>query len=346
MKKWLPASLLFLVLFISCNQINTYKRWDNDHIDARIRNDIAERNAKIMALAYNCDYKGLSEYISDTLKKLQSYELEKKFLPKMRGHLAGKSYNVFREYYVENSNDFASIKIADGKNEDAFKINLNALTKETYISMLQLNDSNYSEILTLVYGHYKTGWKINILQIGGYSIKGKNCQDFYKDARRLYVDHDLTDALLTMTLSDMDSKLFPGFKFDNEEEMKAFHDKLQDSINRKYPLPYTLAQVSTKPQIFRVRYELVNDGWYLMISYLTKTPISDTLSLKKENNEIQKNITDEFAGVYEHNKLIVYKAFNEFPENGKPNPWNYQFVYRRDISQLPTARLLRPKAAK
>ncbi len=95
--------------------------------------------------------------------------------------------------------------------------------------------------------------------------------------------------------------------------------------NTNYVFPLTLENIDTKPKLFRITPEMINEGFFPMVSYLSAINLKDTAALKIENKKIKKEVYKLFKGIDKDKKYVFYKVFNEIPD-GKNAVEHYGFV--------------------
>jgi hypothetical protein len=117
------------------------------------------------------------------------------------------------------------------------------------------------------------------------------------------------------------------FKYAISEKIAAYTDSLTAITKTKYPFPYTVGLLAGKPIIFNIHYEIMDQHFTPMIMYKTSVSVTDTAKLRSENTEMQKNIGTLFTGIDKNNKVLLYRAYNEQPDN-QTNPRYWGFVQR------------------
>ncbi len=319
MKKYLLLLLAAALMIQGCGT-NAPKEamLKNSAIDADLRKTISKLNNDLVKAISIKSVEGVYKLMSDSLKDFSGPTFETNVLPQMQQALQGKQLKVFDEYYVCRKNMDSLIIVEGGQGSSEYGFAVKPNTNETYISMLLAGDATNEIMITIVYARIKKDWKINILKGGYYSIQGKTANDYYTEAQQLYNSGDIIDAI--NTLGTANSCLSPSkglFMYKNEGAIRDFTEKVGKEANEKYPLPYILGTVKTKPQIFSIHYQLAQEGMVPVVMYQTTINLKDTTSLKKENEEVQKAVGAVYTGMTRNNKYIMYSAYNEKPEQGK-----------------------------
>ena len=328
MKRY-PLLIALLSLFSMSCHLNAGHFYKNETIDPKIRSTINNLNEHALLYFQNNDYAGISAMFSDQLKAVQGDQIQKQFMPQIQTILKGKAFTVFDEFYVVSSGGKTSMTIPGGVGDDAYTFSIFSFTNNTYVSLLNIKyTDNLSGLLTIVYGKYGNKWKINVFQLSEYSIMGKMAPELYKDAVALMNKGDTLDAFNYISEAEVYSK--PArtyFKFKNGNQIDALNAWLLQRMKIKYPLPFTIQDVNTKPQLFNICDQLTSEGLHPLVRYTTEIDLKDTIALKKENLDIQKHIGDLFNGIDKNNKYIIYGAYNYLPIQNSENRY-YGFVQK------------------
>jgi hypothetical protein len=99
-------------------------------------------------------------------------------------------------------------------------------------------------------------------------------------------------------------------------------------VNTKFTFPLTLDNIDTKPKVFRIFPEMINEGFFPMVYYLSDINIKDTTALKIENEKVKQEVGRLFTGIDKDKKFVFYWAFNEIPD-GKKLVEHYGFIDKR-----------------
>ena len=315
--------LVVLTLFMGCSVGSG--NW-NDHIDKVEREKIKVLNSRIIdALAENNPSK-LKEVFSDELEKKAGSEIGK-FVETVHENFKPKDYSILDEY-LENSSAIGTTGTAmkGVSGESDYKISYPVLTKDTYISLLINNGSAKSELVTCIYGKYGSDWKLTVLRIGDYSYFGKTAIDFYKQAKVNYEKGNLVDAANDIVMIQRTATPAGDmFHYQNADAMAAFANKAWAEANAKFVFPIKVEEIKTSPQILNFSPTPMAEGIFPTVGYLSKINLKDTVSLKKENDELKKVIGKILPGIDKEKKYVFFKAYNEIP-NGKTPVESYGFI--------------------
>ena len=331
MKNFAILGLLCL-LFGQTNSFGkqTYTIWENDKIDTKIKQEINKDNKLVYKAMCDTDLKSLSHFFSDTLKKGIGPDFANKFLPQIQTVIKGKEYKVFDEFYVKNPTRDSAVTIKSGKGDGAYSFKFNTFDDEAYVAMLVAGDTVNQVMITLVYGKTKDGWKLYFIRGEDYALTNRTANDFFMIARNLGTSGDFIDAINVLSVGLHCAN--PGgvsFIYDNFNHMKEYSDTLNFKTKQKYPLPYTVEQLNTKPQVFNIHLEMYKGNLVPLITYQSTIYLKDTVALKAENEEFHSKLGTIFTGMDKYNKTLLYRAYNEKP-NGQNNPDSYGFIKKED----------------
>ena len=302
--------ILASCLFLCCCQ-SEKTEWNNN-IDNAIRNPIKENNDLLMnALAENKAAQ-LKELFSDTLAKQTSDDFETG-VSKMHELISTNAYTVLDEYYVKNnSTGFRDTIYKNVPGGPAYRINFEVMTKESYVSLLLHRDDETQLLVTIIYGKYESGWKVDVLRIGRYSFNTKTALDLYNQARTLFESGDLIDAvnlasMIKPTLTPADQ----FFHYEQESVIKEFVKKTIADAGQTFRFPLPVTSIKTAPTIYNIQPMPMPEGILPVVTYLTKINLADTASLIIENDALQKIIGTLFPGIEKNNRYVLFQAYPE-----------------------------------
>lgn len=321
--------VIFFILIIfalqSCN-LGTSGTWKNENIEASLKSEIKVLNDKIVE-AVTTNNSGLfKDLMSEKLKEKNGGKIDK-FIEQFSKVIKNKEYKILDEYHVKNSTTgFGNTVISGAGGDNDYVIHYQAMNKEMFISLIISMNGMDEFLFTNIYGKYPDGWKLNIFQIGQYTVNNKTATELFRKAQSEYEKGYLVNAANNMFLSSQVSKPANNFwKYQKENEMKGFYETLMNEIKNNYQFPMTISEIDSKPQIFNIFPLGMEDGYFPMVEYLTNLDLKDTVATKIENNKIHKNIGNVFKGLDKDKKYIFYKAYSEIP-NGKTSVPAYGFV--------------------
>ena len=314
--------LLFITIFLfqSCN-IGTSGTNSNENIDHEKRQEIKRLNDKLFKAIMNNDTKGVRALLADGLVEKNGKEIDD-MIKQISTSFPSKSYRILDEYNVQNSTTGINNTIPTGTKDSDLVINYLAMNKDMYVSLLIPNGHDNELLLTAIYGKYGDQWKINILYGGQYSLLKKSPSDYYKLAQENYNRSYLIDAINYLSLAKQ--CLRPAndiIKYQNENEINSFYDKLIKEASSKFTLPLTLETVTSKPKVYSIHPEVIKEGYVPIIDYFTSLSLEDTIAISAEKNKMKKEISKLFTGIYNDKEGVFYRAFSEFPDGDKPRKY-------------------------
>ncbi len=313
-------TLLFiftLIILQGCN-FGASGIWVNDNIDKEKQEQIKEINDKLFKALLNNDAAGVKALMSDKLIESGVADLDK-LINKVSSSLKADGYRILDEYNVRHSTTGIGTTLPSVKSGDNdYLISYVPLNKEMYLSLLLPNGLDNELLITAIYGNYDNQWKLNILQIGQYSLFNKTGPDYFKLAKESYNKSHLIDAVNYIGLAKQVLKPADKFfQYEKEKEINEFYEKAMKEAYLKFTFPLTLNNIKTRPKIFRIQPEMINEGFFPMVSYLTNIDMKDTTVLKIENEKVKKEVGQIFLGIDKDKKYVFYRAFEEMPDGKK-----------------------------
>lgn len=308
--------LLLIILFQSCN-LSTSKFQKDQSIDTKTRQEIKTLNDKLFQAITKNDLPKVQSLMSPGL--LEKFGNDSNKLINLISSKELDNYSILDEYSIQASASKINIILPSGNSQDNdYIFSFQSPNKDSYVSLLLLNNFNNQFLLAAVYGKYQNEWKLNILKFGEYSFLGKTAFDYFRMAKESVNKSYLIDAVNNILVSiDLLQPSGSYLQFIKEKEIKEFGDSLLQQANTKYKFPMTLSNIETKPQVFKIFPQVTEDGFFPMVYYHTNISLKDTISLKSENLKIRKEVDSIFTGIDKGKKFIYYWAFNEMPEEKK-----------------------------
>jgi hypothetical protein len=172
-------------------------------------------------------------------------------------------------------------------------------------------------MISAVYCKYDYGWKLSQLDVNPYMLNGQTAPELFEMAKDLYTKKYLFDAVNDMQLAKVCASPYIGWKYEDEGEIYRFYSKVIAEINMKYVYPFTLKQVPTHPRIFSILTRTTPEGIFPVVYYKSTIKLSDTVGLRKENDNIKKEIGKAIPGLDKDKKYVFYDAFNEWPRSDR-----------------------------
>ena len=249
----------------------------------------------------------------------------------VKGRLKISDFEILNEFYQKNASANVNTQVLTGKtNNHDYIIGFESFNKEIYVSVGYFKDDLYEKSITLIYGKYGNTWKLNIINLGVLRIMKKDAFDWYQVAKINFDKGYLIDAVCNLGIANQVLKpANQQWQYQKEKEILEFGQKVIAQTYKKHTFPITINYVNTKPSIFRIIPQGMENGYFPMISYTTSINLNDTISLSKECDEIHSKIEEQFNGITKNNKLILYRAYKTIP-NGNEQVEQYGFIRKND----------------
>jgi hypothetical protein len=301
--------LAFISLLVSCSSGETIA--DKD-IDPALRKTIKIKNDSLLEALPNADH--------DAVKQLASPEFIK-FLHAKLGHknimwairrqlLDSGKYTILHEYYSKHGNNAGTHTITEEKEKYTFTYPYTE--KETYVCLLKTSLGDIEDfVITTRYGLIDGKWKLTDLDFGVYGAYSKNAQDYYELGEKADDgDYDI-DAYMyydaANSLKDPSNKML---RYDNDEDMELKSKNTRQKLAMKYQFPKVLDKVKSHPEVVAIEPVKNAKGLYPLISYKSVIPAHDTISLKKEYEQLKAEIRKEYTGLNYSNDFMYYRVYN------------------------------------
>ncbi len=331
MKKFTQAILLIgSILMSGCHSGNV--NW-NDNIPLKVKNEIKSCNDSILVAIVENNSQKLKYFFSDKLI-VQIGNGFDSVAYKMHDVLRSPNYSVLDECLAKNTDRTKrdTITKRDGGNH-AYKINFDARSGENYVSLLLHEVDDGQLLITCIYGNYDGRWKLEVFRIGRYSYFGNTAIDIYNQAKEMYEKGDVMNAANLITLVKQPlTPAFQFFQYDKENEIKDFTRKMLLAADTVFRFPNLISELKSEPTIFNIRPLPMKEGIFPVITYGTKIDLRDTISVKKENAELQKIIGQLFPGMEKDNKYIFFQVYQQTSNGIKPSS-HMEFTMNGSVNQ-------------
>ena len=297
------------VIFLPACQPAKPGMWHNDMIPADIRVDFDKRNHAIFD-ALNSNRPDLVENMLS--KDLLTLDADRHIQDLLTPHTHSGHFKVLDEWYViGNTGDFKTFNSAK-HNGNAYHLDTGLPAPEVYVSCLIPDESADRYVITVVYGKFDYGWRINSLGIGRYTVNGKTAPQWFQVGQAKFKHHYFADAgFYDAGLYKACQNPNPMWTYNMDTKMSTFFTMATDTAQKIYTYPYPIYGVNTEPMIFNVFCNEVAEGSYPMIYYFTHIDLKNTIALKQENDEIKKVIGKVLPGIDKDKKVILFEAYNK-----------------------------------
>ncbi|AGF57197.1 hypothetical protein B0P06_004512 [Clostridium saccharoperbutylacetonicum] len=320
MKKVLLCLFIILTMFItSCSfspkGAGVESVEHNDGINKQILDSVKILDDKVLDGIRNNDLDKILEISGEEFKSNSSNF--KNILVKTEEALKGQSLEYKDRYYCKVNKIGKYNAIITDSNDDSFNITVEAVNKDIFVSMIKTTSNKDDFLLTLIYIKENNEWKLYSVSAGNYSYGGMSAINLYEKAKSLEAQGYKVAANIYMGLCGKILRPVPFIQYKKETEMIDYGKKLQQSISNEYAFPDKLKN-NNNIQLYGFRVEYTrNDGIIPVIRYVTSTGLDKKEELKKEANDMDKEVTDKYKGLKENFKYVLYEAYSEPPIDPK-----------------------------
>ncbi len=331
MQKLRLVAVVAVLIFTGCKKGKVVK-WNGD-IQPEMKSEIKTCTDSIMDAVATGNPQKLRHFFSDSLLK-ETGTFFDSIVVQMNHTIQSSAYSVLDECYIKNPQTGERDSVhRENKEDQGYQINFDAITIETYASLLLHEVEDGQLLITCIYGKYSGGWKLNTLRIGRYSLYGNTAIDIYKKAKDNYEKGDVMDAANQISLARKPLKpAFQFFQFDKDSEIRAFAKKILGQADTTFRFPNLIAELKSEPTIYNIRPMAMKEGIFPAITYGTQIPLRDTAAVKKENDAFQKIIGQLFPGMEKNNKFIFFQAYQQ-TSNGLNPGLHLEFVMHGAVDQ-------------
>lgn len=297
----------------------------NENISADLRKQMQANNSRCVSALQENNVRMVEAMCSKELLEKHVGLLPQIIKGFSSQYSAGK-YRVWDEYYIRSSVVGLSHTLRSPQRaKDNYSLRYKAVSKDMYLSLIIVENAYGEALVTLFYGKYGEEWKINSLRIDQYSYFGLTGSDYYEKAKNAYAASHLVDAVNYASIADACiNQLSEWWTYDHQEEFTGFYQKISQEVKEKFRFPIFIGDISTYPEIQSVRVEMLKEGFYPVVSYLTQIRLEDTIALKNENMQLQQKIGTIFPGIDKNKGYVLYEAVDHLP----PSPGEEVPAYR------------------
>jgi hypothetical protein len=306
--------LFLITALLGCNGAAF---WKDENIASETKQEINKLNDQIIDGFIQGKQNLVLEVCSEKLKDKSKDDLLGLIM--QVGNTLDKShFKIKNQFQIKNTSEGALTQAMSGLSGDKdYIIKYQIESKESFITVGYFESDHSSLAFTTVYEKNGSKWELDILNIGQLTIDNKDAYDWYRIAKNNYDKGYLVDAANDIAiLSQILQPAGKYWQYQKEQEMKSFIDRVMAEINNRYKFPLVLDHVSSKPEIFRIAPQPIDEGIFPFVLYTTKIDIGDTASLAKECDNVHERIGNTFPGLDKNNKYIFYRAYNKVPRDG------------------------------
>lgn len=302
--KYFLIGIIFILY--GCNAAGM---WKDANIPIEIIQEVSEvRNALFETIKHK-DSRKFKKLVSEVFLNTTKIDLNA-MLESLDAALPLDDFQIENEFYSISLQNERPINVMTGATGDHdYKIVYKAMNRKSYVIFGSFSGKLEDGSITLIFSKYDTEWKIDFIGTGLYKILNKDAFDLYTEAKILYNQKYLIDAVLYMSMSIQCQKPSGNnWQYIKESEMNDFRDKLLKEYTDNYKFPITLNDIETKPQIKSIVPQKLNEGYFPMIIYATNISMQDTSLLSVECDEIHSRLETVLPGLAKNKKYIFYRA--------------------------------------
>lgn len=301
-----------------------------NEIDPELKANISVIDNTIIEAIRENDSQQIKLIVSSNLQKVMGDTLDS-WLKTAQPIAINNNFKSLNQFYLKTTKKNMSSSVTSSLNDkNSYNVNIQSPSDEIFISILTQESGLDKPLILYIYGKYSDEWKVDVLHIGHYQINGQTAPELYEKAKSNYDKGYFIDALINMSLSI--KVLKPGgayWQYQSQNDMEAFYKTVLDKVKNTYPQPIVIDKIKSKPQILGTFPIGVKQGYFPLITYLTKININDQQKLKEENDLIHQHIGEIFKGIDQDKKYIVYRAYNEMPSTNKETKY-FGFIHELD----------------
>lgn len=294
----------------------------NDAIDPEVKNEITKLNATVIDALKNKDEKKITTLMTADLRASVSESLIP-FLEQTSAIIQSKSFDAMDEYHTNNALAEKDVTLISGNETDNdYIIQYHSPTKESFVSVLVPKREGDRYLVTTFFVRDEDQWKLNTLQFGRHTISGFTAPELFRIAEKEQFNGNLIPAINHMVLSNTCmNPAESNWQYRIAADMDAFNQALTEEAQAKYPMPLTIHEIETHPEIFKIMPQRVDNEICTMIKYRSDINIKDTLALAAENKAMHDLAPGLFPGINKAVPFVFYRAFNEIPKEEISTPY-------------------------
>lgn len=307
MKSQALLFLLLTILISGCGK-STSTVTDNG-IDKALRQTIMEKNKLLFNAMVTSNNKAFKELGSPAFVKSMHAKLNRVIWP-FRNNLIGTEFKVYQEFH--NTHGTVPENYVIESEEHNYEFTFTNRNKETYVSMLKVDNHMDSYLVTVIYELIDGEWKLNDIFAGLLGIYGKDSQGYYNLAKEQADKQHIIDAFIYCDIAD--DLLDPAnghLKYNNEKNINFSKNRWFTQVNAAYRFPVVLSSVKTQPSIVGIAPIKNPEELTVVINYVTTIPLDNKATLATEYEKVKQEAESTFTGFDFSKKKIYYRAYSK-----------------------------------
>lgn len=295
-------------------------------INKKILDSIKTLDDQVLDDIKNNNQDKILEISSDEFKKNSANS--KDLFDNISKLVKDKSFEYQDRYYCESSK-IGKVNFPINTKDNLFTINLEAISKEMFISLIKSNSKTDDYILALIYVKEQDQWKLQTLHCGSYSFEGMNAVDLYEKAKSIDSQGYKVPAAIYLNLSKTILSPAPFIRYKKENEINDYNKQLFDYFKNNNHFPEELKNFNNiKIYGFDVKY-VNGSGIVPFIKYVTNTELSNKEAIQKEANDINSDVIGQYSGMKENFNNFIYEAYSESPVDPNKTYKDYRTLVKQ-----------------
>ncbi|NRT73806.1 hypothetical protein [Clostridium beijerinckii] len=334
MKKVLLSLFVVFTFFLTSCSLGTglitseggVKINQNDEINKEILDTIKNLDDQVLDNIKSNSQDKILEIYSENFKENDNKEV----LGDIEKNIKDKSFDYQGRYYCNISKIGKYNFSIETSKEEPFDINLGAISKEMFVSLIKSNSKSDDYMLALIYVKEQGEWKLNTLHCGAYSYNGMNAIDLYEKAKSLDGQGYKVAAALYLDLYNEVLRPAPFLQYKRESELNDYSKQLTEYFKNNNQFPEKLKNFKNI-NIYGFNVKYVNgSGIVPFIRYVTDTDLSNKDAIEKEANDINGNVISQYPGMKENFNIFIYEAYSEAPVDSNKTYKDYRTAVKQN----------------
>ncbi|WP_282016125.1 hypothetical protein [Marinifilum flexuosum] len=323
---WKLLSIITLACaIVSCSFVERKK---GPEIPPQISKPIWKLTSDFYVSIIKGDFAKSKHFLNESVFCTSNNEELQPIFSKFQALLIRFEFNTQNSFYQKSfiSNSVVSTNFNDPE-ISPFSIKYVANCNESAFTTAIIGQEAVQNCLTTIMGKYDNEWKIDAFLIGLLKVNDKDADDWLNEAEYWFEQGDYIMADYCLKLSNWLLKPANEFwKYENEKEILESSQILRRKINRKFKLPSSIEELSSKPKIVKIFPTISYNNVYPAITYVTKFPLNDSISLSNECSALEPTISNYFKNI--ESDSVIIKIIDKY------DPWSESEKYKLAIRKI------------
>lgn len=320
LRKAIFAVLLILVFSTFALAEVEYKVLYSAEMKDDVRRPVEVLENKIFESLQKNDPTVMYNLYSTEAKKEHSLDDVKNGYESVRREMQNLTSQRFNDYYVTFNTEGKTVDLTELTNvsipptpDENYLLALKLQPKPSYISLYRTTTGVTDYLVSFVWVKEDSGWKLLWFNVGLYKLMGKSGHDWYLIAKQWAEQGYNAPAMMNLAVSTMLMNPAPFFSYQEQFNAMSLVNTVQSNLVESVSFPLLFPQIKTKPQVYNVEPQLLREGLYPGIQYVTKVSLDDTAGLRKEAESLVPELELVFPGITKMASHVVFHAFAEPP---------------------------------